>query len=117
MYRIEISKARKLFVADILKLDDYSELKREYQVNSKCLKRELRNINFKLEDIDKQNQLGDRSLVSIFERFSSLDVADKRHLVNLIPPLEVNFQTGDISLEMNSALSKILLMKRQPKKQ
>lgn len=110
------SQARKLLVADVLKLDDYSELKREYQIHSKCLKRELRNINIKLEDIDKQNQLGDGSLVNIFERFSSLDVADKRHLVNLIPPIEVDFQTGDISLEMNSALSKILLMERKSKK-
>ncbi len=112
-----LSKARKLFVAGILKFDDYSELKREYQVNSKYLKKELRSINAKLKDIDKQSQLGERSLVNIFERLSSLDVADKRHLVNLIPPLEVDFQTGDTSLEMNSALSKILLMKRQPKKQ
>lgn len=111
-----LSQARKLFVADVLKLDDYSELKREYQVNSKCLKRELRNINIKLEDIDKQNQLGEEPLVNIFERFSSLDVADKRHLVNLIPPIEVDFQTGNISLEMNTTLSKILLMKRKSKK-
>lgn len=112
-----LSKARKLFVADILKVDDYSELKREYQVNSKCLKRELRDINIKLGDIDKQSQLGYMSFVNIFQGFSNLDTADKKHLVNLIPPLKVDFQRGGMTLGLNSALSKILLTKGQAKKQ
>lgn len=105
------SQARKLFVASILKLDDYTQLKREYQVNSKCLKRELDYINIQLRNIDQQNRLGDESLLNIFQGFQSLDTADKRHLINLIPPLKVDFQTGDISLNLNSALSKILLTK------
>ncbi|MCX2679402.1 recombinase family protein [Galbibacter sp. EGI 63066] len=112
-----LSKARKLFVVDVLKPDDYNELKREYLVNSKCLKRELNDINVKLRDIDKQNQLGSRSFVNILQVFSSLDTADRKHLVSLIPPLKVDFQTGDISLDLHSGLSKILLTKRQAKKQ
>lgn len=111
-----LSKVRKLFVTDILKYDDYSELKRECLVNSKCLKRELNDINVKLMDIDKQSQVGNRSFVNIFQAFSSLDTADRKHLVNLIPPVKVNFQTGDISLGLHSGLSKILSMKRQVKK-
>lgn len=112
-----LSQGRKLFVAAILKLDDYTELKRECQVNSKCLKRELRNINVKLRNIDKQIQLRDTPFVNIFQGFPSLDTADRKHLANLIPPLKVDFQTGDISLDLNNALSKILLTKGQAKNQ
>lgn len=111
------SKARKLFVADALKPDDYNELKRECQVNSKCLKRELNDINIKLRNIDKQNQLGSRSFANILKGFPNLDIADRKHLISLISPLKVDFQTGDISLGFHSGLSKILLTKREAKKQ
>lgn len=110
---LTMSQARKLLVSAVLKLDDYSELKKEYQVNSKCLKRELRDINIKIRNIDKQSQLEDRPIVNILQGFSGLDTNDKKHLVNLIPPLTVDFQTGDISLDLNSALSKVLMTKKQ----
>lgn len=112
-----LSQARRLFVTGILKLDDYTEIKRECQINSKCLKRELHNIHLKLKNIDKQSQLGNGPLVDIFQGFSIFDTADKRHLVNLAPPFKVDFQTGDMSLDPNSILSKILLTKGQVKKQ
>jgi len=108
-----LSKARKLFVMDTLKYDDYSELKKESLANSKCLKRELKDIDVKLKSIQEQSQLESRPFVDVFQGFSSLDTANKRHLVNLIPPIKVNFQTGDISLQPNSALSKILTAKKQ----
>ncbi|COX57269.1 Uncharacterised protein [Mycobacterium tuberculosis] len=109
---LTLSQARKLFVAAVLKLDDYSELKREYRVNSKCLKKELNDINEKLKSIDKQRQQGDRPIVNILQGFSGMDTTDKKHLVNLIPPLRVNYKTGDMSLNLNTALSKILLTKK-----
>lgn len=112
-----LSQARKLFVADVLKSDDYSAVKRECHVNSKCLKRELNDINVKLEGIDKQSLLGSRSFIRILKNFPRLDIADKKHLVSLIAPLNVDFQTGDMSLELYSGLSKILSTKRQLKKQ
>ncbi len=108
-----LSKARKLFVMDTLKYDDYSELKKESLANSKCLKRELKDINVKLKSIQEQNQLESMPFVNVFQGFSNLDTANKKHLVNLVPPVKVNFQTGDISLEPNSALSKILISKNQ----
>lgn len=112
-----LSQARKLFVSDVLKSDDYNEIKRECYVNTKCLKRELNDINVKLENIGKQALLGSRSFVDIFKRFPSLDTPDKKHLVSLIAPLNVDFQTGDMSLKLHSGLSKILSTKRQAKKQ
>ena len=112
-----LSQARKLFVADVLKSDDYSAIKRECHVNSKCLKRELNDINVKLGNIDRQSLLGSRSFVRILKRFPSLDTADKKHLVSLIAPLNVDFQTGEMSLELHGGLSKILSTKRQSKKQ
>lgn len=108
---LTLSQARKLFIAAVLKLDDYSELKRECRVNSKCLKKELSDINKKLKSIDKQRQQGDRPIVNILQGFSSMDTTDKKHLVKLIPPLRVNYQTGDMSLDLSTALSKILLIK------
>lgn len=108
-----LSKARKLFVMDTLKYDDYSELKKESLANCKCLKRELKDINVKLKSIQEQNQLESRPFIDIFQGFSNLDTANKKHLVTLIPPIKINFQTGDISLEPNSALSKILTSKKQ----
>lgn len=112
-----LSKARKLFVVDTLKYDDYSELKKESLANSKCLKSELQDINIKLKSIEEQSQLASKPFVGIFKGFSSLDAANKKHLVNLIPPVKVDFQTGDISLELNGALSKILTSKKYTKKQ
>ncbi len=106
-----LSRARKLFVVGALKPDDYNELKREYLANTKCLKRELSDINIKLRDIGKQNELRSRSFTKILQGFSSLDIADKKHLVSLISPRQVNFQTGDIFLGFHSGLSKILLTK------
>lgn len=84
-----LSQARKLFVAAVLKSDDYAELRKEYQVNSKSLKRELHHINIKLEDIDKQIQLKNEPFVDIFQGFPILDTADKRHVVDLIPPIAI----------------------------
>src|SRR5690606_29906564 len=108
-----MSQARKLFVVGALKPDDYSNLKREFEANAKCLRRELMDINRKLESIDRQSQIGPKSFLNIFQGFSSLDLSDKKHLVNLIPPLKVDFKTGNTTLGLNSALSKILLTKKQ----
>jgi site-specific DNA recombinase len=108
---LTLSQARKLFVSAVLKFDDYNELKREYQINSKCLKRELHDINVKLKNIDKQRHLGGQPIVNILHGFSDMDSNDKKHLVTLIPPLELNYHTKAISLELNNALSKILLTK------
>jgi len=77
------------------------------------LKRELQDINIKLRNIDRQSHAGYKSHISIFQGFSSLDTADKRHLVNLIPPFKVDFQTGSITLGINNALSKILAIKNK----
>ncbi|WP_312285364.1 recombinase family protein [Chryseobacterium gleum] len=111
-----LSQARKLFVVEILKFDDYEQLKKEYLINSKCLKKELRDINVKLKNIDKQNQLlGDNQFVDIFQGFPELDIADKRHLVSLISPDGVSNLTGNFPLGLSSALSKILLTKHSKK--
>lgn len=108
-----LSQARKLFVVGVLKLEDYSSLKKEYQTNSKCLKRELIDINIKIESIDRQSQTKYKSHIDIFQGFSSLDTADKKHLVNLIPPVNVDFQTGSLTLRLKKALSKILIIKNE----
>lgn len=108
---LTLSQGRKLFIAGILKLDDYNELKKENRVNTKNLKKEVRDILIKLKAIDKKSQIEEKALVEIFQRFSEFEVPDKRHLVNLIPPTNVDYKTGDLSLDLNQAFLKILSKK------
>lgn len=111
-----LSQARKLFVVEILKIDDYNKSKREYLSNSKCLKRELRDIDIKLKNIDTQSQLlGNKQFIDILQGFSEMDIADKRHLVSLIPPDDISDLTGNFPLGLSSVLSKILLTKHSKK--
>ncbi|WP_426276794.1 hypothetical protein ACN9MN_16595 [Chryseobacterium sp. S-02] len=112
---LTLSQARKLFVARVLKLDDYNELKKENQVNSQCLKKELRNINTKLRDIDRQEQLEGKLFLDLFHGCSEFDAADKKHLVSLIPPVNIDYQKGSLSLDLNDALLKVLSKKANQK--
>jgi len=112
---LTLSRGRKLFIAGILKIDDYNELKNENQVSTKNLKKEARDIVVKLKAIDRKNQIEEKALVEIFQRFSEFDVSDKRHLVNLIPPTDIDFKTGALSLSLNQAFFKILSKKSNRK--
>ncbi|TDO97110.1 recombinase family protein [Flavobacterium sp. 245] len=112
---VTLSRGRKLFIAGILKIDDYNELKKENQVSTKNLKKEACDIVVKLKAIDKKNQVEEKALVEIFQRFSEFDVSDKRHLVNLIPPTDIDFKTGALSLNVNQAFLKILSKKSNRK--
>jgi len=53
----------------------------------------------------------------IFQVFDNLDIADKMHLVSLIPPAEFDLQKRNVSLYLDNALSKILLTKISEKQQ
>ncbi|WP_125720566.1 hypothetical protein [Flavobacterium ustbae] len=75
----------------------------------------MHDIAIKLKGIDRKNQIEEKALVEIFQRFSEFEASDKRHLVNLIPPTEINFKTGDLSLGLNQAFLKILSKKRNRK--
>lgn len=112
---LTLSRGRKLFIAGILKIDDYNELKKENQVSTKNLKKEAHDIAVKLKGIDRKNQIEEKAVVEIFQRFSEFEASDKRHLVNLIPPMDINFKTGDLSLGLNQAFLKILSKKRNRK--
>lgn len=98
----------------ILKIlfDDYTEFKKEFMANSACLKKELGENIDKLNSIDIQRQLDHGGLVNIFRGYAGLDTADKKHLVKLFPPTKINFQTGELSLELNGALSKIFVLNK-----
>ncbi|MFH6945086.1 recombinase family protein [Flavobacterium sp. FlaQc-50] len=112
---LTLSRGRKLFIAGILKIDDYNELKKENQVSTQNLKKEVIDIAAKLKAIDKKNQIEEKALVEIFQRFSEFDASDKRHLVNLIPPTDIDFKTGTLSLDLNQAFLKILSKKSNRK--
>ncbi|MFS4469876.1 hypothetical protein [Chryseobacterium sp. T20] len=98
-----------------MKIDDYNELKKEHQINTRNLSKEMRDIVLKLKAIDRKNQIEDKALVEIFQKFSEFDTSDKRYLVNLIPPVDIDYQTGSLSLGLNQAFSKILSKKSNRK--
>jgi len=103
-----LSKARRLFVADQLKFDDFSDFKKEHQAVAGSLKKELDAISNKLRCIDQQFKLSGRSPINIFKGFADLNVADKKQLLNLISPIILNAKTGEINLKVHPALSKVL---------
>jgi len=106
---LTLSRGRKLFMAGILKIDDYNELKKENLVNTKNLRKETLDIVLKLKAIDRKNQIENKALVEIFQKFSEFATSDKRYLVSLIPPVDIDYKTGDLSLDLNQTFSKILL--------
>lgn len=113
--KLTLSRGRKLFIAGILKIDDYNELKQESQITTKNLKKEERDITLKLRVIDKMNQMENKTFREIFQKFADFDTSDKKHLVNLIPPVDIDYKTGDLSLELKPVFSKILSKKSNRK--
>ncbi|MGJ1445891.1 HAD family hydrolase [Sphingobacterium spiritivorum] len=87
---------------------NYTEMKKEYQINSKTLKREFQDINNKLSQINKQRISGMKPMLNMLKGFSDMDTTDKKHIANLIPPVKIGFKTGELSLDLGISLSKIL---------
>lgn len=61
--------------------------------------------------IDEQRQLDYGAMMDIFKNITNMDAADRRNLVKLLPPKCVDRQSGDVSLQLTKALSKILVHK------
>lgn len=106
-----ILKTRKLFVDDKLKFDDFRELKREYQDISGVLKKEFDSVTDKLKRINRQLAQARSSIEDIFQVYQFMDTANKKQIVDWISPTEVNAQTGEVSIQINRALTKILCYK------
>lgn len=51
-------------------------------------------------------------MIEVFQKFSEFDTQDKKYLVNLIPPVDIDYKTGDLSLDLNPAFSKIVSEKK-----
>lgn len=107
-----LSKARKLFVADKLKFDDFTELKKEYLALAGSIKKELGTIDAKLRSIGQQSKLGDKSSLNVFQGYLEMDASDKKQVVSLIPPVEIDIEMCSVSIELTGALSKILFLKK-----
>lgn len=106
-----LSRARKLFVENILKFDDYSEMKSEFRRITDGIRKELCNVATKLRAIEEQRKFDLRSSIDIFGAFKSLDTADKKQLVSFFPPVEIDLNKSGVSIGHNVALSKILVCK------
>ncbi|WP_226334943.1 recombinase family protein [Echinicola marina] len=106
---ILMTKARKLYINDKIEFEDFSELKKEYNLASKGLKEDLDRINVRLHLYDKYSYMEDESYLNIFSRYRDFDIGDQRKIINLIMPGNINTKTRDLdSLVLNNILSKIL---------
>ncbi len=89
------------------------ELKKEHRDISDILKKEFNSVTDKLKYIDKQMAQAINTFEDIFLVYQMMDPSDKKQFVSLLPPAEVNFQTGDVSIQIDSALVKILRHKKE----
>lgn len=109
--QVIISKARKLLVAGILLLDDFSEMKREYTNMSATLTKEMETIEIKLRSIENQFNQDRKSLSEIFTYFQEMDTADKRQIINRFEPKILNIENRLVSLQPDKVISRILRIK------
>lgn len=102
-----ISKARRLLISGKIEIDDFYFFKGEYQNNSMILKDELEKVNLELSLIETSEKGTDWSLEHIFYRFKDFSLNDKKYIINLLSPVNINAH-GIVCLQSNIALSKIL---------
>lgn len=95
-----------------MKFDDFKEIKIEHQTNTGYLKAQLSVVTDKLKSIDMRSKLSFHSPIDIFADFQNLDLSDKKHIIHFIPPDNVNYETCDITIKLNNAMSKILVPKQ-----
>lgn len=106
-----LSRARKLFVENILKYDDYSEMKNEFRRITGIIKKELCDVAIKLKTIEEQRRLGFRTSIDVFRGFDNLDTVDKKQLVSFFPPVGIDLNKSEVSLVHDVALSKVVVYK------
>ncbi|MDB5157577.1 MAG: recombinase family protein, partial [Mucilaginibacter sp.] len=106
-----MSRARKLFVLDKIKSEDFNNIREEHQVVLADLKDEWAKITVKLNCIDKQLIKVDKTFLKFFAGFEDLDINDKKLIIDRIPPSTIN-TNGAITLEASTALSKILAFRK-----
>ena len=104
-----LSRARNLFVEDILKLDDYNEFKGEILERAKCLKKEIAENMDMADTICQQRAHNSKRSIRLFKDYSSFDTADKKQLATIIPPQGIDFISGNLSIQLPEALRKILV--------
>lgn len=109
MEQKSLSRARRLFVEDILKLNDYNEFKEEILERVNCLKKEIAENMDATDSIRQQREYEAKHSVQIFKAYSSFDVADKKQLATIIRPQTIDFTSGNFSIQLPDALKKILV--------
>jgi site-specific DNA recombinase len=106
-----ISRARRLFVTNKLKFEDFREVKKECQLTGEKFGMALTTNSAKLRRFDQEFKIQEKTIKNIFERYSDIDIADKKLITTMIPPTNIDFRTGDLSVKLNSALAKVLITK------
>jgi muconolactone delta-isomerase len=104
-----LSRARRLFIEDILKVNNYNEFREEILAHTNCLEKEISENQDMINNLCLQRNLYSKSAARPFKNYSMFDVDDKKQLANIIPPFAVDFTTGHLSTELPEALKKILV--------
>src|SRR5690606_7240985 len=101
-------KARKLYLSGKFEFDDFSSLKKEYHALSEILKSEVDKVAVKLNCLDNLSS-PDGFFSNILFQYRDFDLADKKQIIDLISPNNLDRQTGIISsFQLDKALLKIL---------
>lgn len=106
-----ISKARRFFLADRLGIEDFIRLREESKKSIENHERKLETVKSKLSTIERQFAARQKSLFDIFRGFEAMDISDKKQVVHLVPPARIVRLTGEVSLSLSPALSKIFQRK------
>lgn len=104
----EISKARKFFLSEKIDLDDFVELKQEYNKILIQLNSQLNNVTIKLIDCKRSNNIWPYADLNVLRSYKELDLRGKRDIINLFTPTSINPFTKDFdTLKVDKVLSLI----------
>jgi site-specific DNA recombinase len=106
-----ISRARRLFVTNKLNFEDFREVKKECQLTAEKFGMALITNSAKLRCLAQQLKIREKTIKNVFQCYSDIDIADKKLIATMIPPTNIDFRTGNLSVKLNSALAKILITK------
>lgn len=114
--QLVVSKARRLFIINKLKFEDFNEVKKECRIITDKFGVELIRNSANLRRLEQQLKFSNKSFANIFQGYLDINSSDKKQIISLIQPINIDIKTNEISLKVHRALSKILLFSTLPDK-
>lgn len=105
-----LSRVRRHFIQDIIDMDDFNDLKKEYKEVLTFHYDQLTFVNERLITCDAPKDSIELKYYesSLFELYKNQDLAGKRYIIDLFTPVSINPFTKELNkLQINQALSMI----------